>query len=372
MVAYLKKPTGSEGFQKIVDFLNGSHIRFALTKNPTIYVSLIKKFWQTATVRTVDNGEQEITATVDGKEFTITEASVRRHLQLADVEGISTLPTTEIFDQLSLMGNMKRGFSGEHTPLFPSMLAIQAEEGEGSGHPSEPQPSPFTAQPIHEELIPNVTSEPIPNVADETVYEERDDRVERATTTVARLDAAQASDRVLALETDLRQTNKVYGAAYTKLIMKVKTLEKTVKSNQARRRAKIVISDDEEDLEDSSKQGRMISEIYQMQRRRRAVSTGSGGVSTASRLFSTAEELVSTAGASMPVSTADTVQEVNKDKEICQQLFEEEQAQFEREQRIAREKAAKQEAKDAALIEQMEDMQARIDAYELLPERLQQ
>ncbi|GJV19194.1 retrovirus-related pol polyprotein from transposon TNT 1-94 [Tanacetum coccineum] len=53
---------------------------YALTKNPTIYVSLIKKFWQTATVRTVDNVEQEITAIVDGKEFTITEASARRHL----------------------------------------------------------------------------------------------------------------------------------------------------------------------------------------------------------------------------------------------------------------------------------------------------
>ncbi|GJV34202.1 putative ribonuclease H-like domain-containing protein [Tanacetum coccineum] len=51
-------------------------------------------------------------------------------------------------------------------------------------------------------------------------------------------------------------------------------------------------------------------------RRRRAVSTGSGGVSTASRLFSTAEESVSTAGASIPVSTAGMVQEVNiKDKE---------------------------------------------------------
>ncbi|GKC19150.1 xylulose kinase-1 [Tanacetum coccineum] len=49
MVAYLKKPTGSEGFQEIVDFLNGSHIRYALTKNPTTYVSLIEKFWQTAT-----------------------------------------------------------------------------------------------------------------------------------------------------------------------------------------------------------------------------------------------------------------------------------------------------------------------------------
>ncbi|GKC60097.1 hypothetical protein Tco_1087695, partial [Tanacetum coccineum] len=46
-------------------------------------------------VKTVDNGEQEITATVDGKEFTITKASVRRHLQLADVDGIvNSLPST--------------------------------------------------------------------------------------------------------------------------------------------------------------------------------------------------------------------------------------------------------------------------------------
>ncbi|GJY18681.1 hypothetical protein Tco_0390172, partial [Tanacetum coccineum] len=152
------------------------------------------------------------------------------------------------------------------------------------------------------------------------------------------------SKKVESLEADLKQTKKVYGAAYTKLIKKVKKLEKTVKSNQARRRAKIVVSDDEEDLEDSSKQGRMIEEIDQdagvtlvtpthsqedqpedqlgvfsaakvladaakenvhtYTRRRRAVSTGSGGISTA-------EESVSTAGASMPVSTAGMVQEVN-------------------------------------------------------------
>ncbi|GJT08083.1 hypothetical protein Tco_0842545 [Tanacetum coccineum] len=107
MVAYLKKPSRSEGFQETVDFFNGSHIRYALTKNPTIYVSLIKKFWQTATVRTVDNEEQEITTTVDGKEFTVIEAYVRRHLQLADVDGINVLPTTKFFYQLSLMGPKK-------------------------------------------------------------------------------------------------------------------------------------------------------------------------------------------------------------------------------------------------------------------------
>ncbi|GJW54936.1 hypothetical protein Tco_0099021 [Tanacetum coccineum] len=43
-----------------------------------------------------------------------------------------------------------------------------------------------------------------------------------------------------------------------------------------------------------------------------------------------------------------------------------------KEQRITRGKATKQEAKDAALIEQMEDVQARMDADELLAKRLQQ
>ncbi|GJU52051.1 hypothetical protein Tco_1221606 [Tanacetum coccineum] len=302
MVAYLKKPTGSEGFQEIVDFLNGSHIRYALSTNPTIYVSLIEKFWQTATVKTVDNGEQEITATVDGKEFTITEASVRRHLQISSV-------------------NMKRGFSREHTPLFPSMLALQAEEGEGSGHPSEPQPPPFTAQPTNEEPIPHIeslshqktqthrqalkevtelpqTSEPITNVADEAVYDEWDDSVERAITTDASLDAAQDSGNILrtqsttipnvplpqgigaggsprvntlgsddgsmtlheltvlctklsnkveSLEAELKQTKQTYSAAFTKLIKKVNKLEQTVNTSQARRRGKIVVFDNEED-----------------------------------------------------------------------------------------------------------------------------
>ncbi|GJX93577.1 hypothetical protein Tco_0348163 [Tanacetum coccineum] len=58
--------------------------------------------------------------------------------------------------------------------------------------------------------------------------------------------------------------------------------------------------------------------------------------------------------------------QIQRDAEIDQRLFEEEQAQFEREQRIAREKAAEQKAKDVVLIEQMEDIQARIDEDELL------
>nr|GEV20684.1 hypothetical protein [Tanacetum cinerariifolium] len=46
-------------------------------------------FWQTTTARTLDNGEMEITATIDGKVKVVTKASVRRHIKLEDSDGIS-------------------------------------------------------------------------------------------------------------------------------------------------------------------------------------------------------------------------------------------------------------------------------------------
>ncbi|GJR32062.1 putative ribonuclease H-like domain-containing protein [Tanacetum coccineum] len=61
-------------------------------------------FWQTAIASTLDNREMEITATIDGKVKIVSEASIRRHLKLEDSNGISNLPTTKIFEQLSLMG----------------------------------------------------------------------------------------------------------------------------------------------------------------------------------------------------------------------------------------------------------------------------
>ncbi|GKE97398.1 hypothetical protein Tco_0020749 [Tanacetum coccineum] len=64
--------------------------------------------------------------------------------------------------------------------------------------------------------------------------------------------------------------------------------------------------------------------------------------------------------------------QIQMDEELAKRLFEEEQAQFKREQRIAKERAAKQDAKDAALIDQMEDVQARMDADALLAARLQE
>ncbi|GJX34639.1 hypothetical protein Tco_0246196 [Tanacetum coccineum] len=104
MAAFLEKSTGSEGFHQVIDFLSQSHISYALTKKPEIYISFIKQFWRTAEASTDTDGEVTITAIIDGQSKTITEASLRRHLKLEDHDGITSIPKSEIFEQLALMG----------------------------------------------------------------------------------------------------------------------------------------------------------------------------------------------------------------------------------------------------------------------------
>ncbi|GJU15945.1 hypothetical protein Tco_1143911 [Tanacetum coccineum] len=106
LVVFLSKPAESEGFEQIVDFLNANPIRYALTINPTIYISCIEQFWSTVKAKTV-NGEVQLQALVDGKKIIITESTVRRDLQLEDAEGVDCLPNSTIFEQLTLMGYEK-------------------------------------------------------------------------------------------------------------------------------------------------------------------------------------------------------------------------------------------------------------------------
>nr|GEU46329.1 synaptobrevin, longin-like domain protein [Tanacetum cinerariifolium] len=81
MVAILEKTKHNTDFHQTVDFLEASHIR----------------------VETTD-GETKILAKVNGRQRTVSESSIRRHLKLNDEEGISTLLDNELFENLSLMG----------------------------------------------------------------------------------------------------------------------------------------------------------------------------------------------------------------------------------------------------------------------------
>nr|GEY75606.1 hypothetical protein [Tanacetum cinerariifolium] len=103
MVDILEKTEHNTDFHQIVDFLDASHIRYALTISPTVYVSHIRQFWSTARIETTDQ-ETKIIAIVDGKSRSISESSLRRHLKLNDKERISSLPDAELFENLSLMG----------------------------------------------------------------------------------------------------------------------------------------------------------------------------------------------------------------------------------------------------------------------------
>ncbi|GJS74361.1 hypothetical protein Tco_0707202 [Tanacetum coccineum] len=375
MVAYLKKPEGSEEFHQIVDFLNASHIR------------------------TLDTREVELTATIDDKVKIVTEASVRRHLQLANSDGISSLPSTEIFEQLSLMGSPTQthvadeaAFTGVDVRYGGAATTVTGlEAGQVSGNidktPTMPQDSP----------LPRVNTlgsdEGSLTLQELTVF------------------CTTLSKKVESLETDLKQTKLTYGVAYTKLIKKVKKLENKVKSNQARRRAKIVVSDNEEALEDPSKQGSKISKIDQdptislvqhdaeIQGRQehdmefKFDLDAAKDVSTAEEDISTTKP-VSTAGAvvtiaSVDVSTATVSIAKDKDKGIMEESkpvqtkikLQQEQERLgykaalrlqdkleeEERQRIAN----VQEAASSFNIEEWDDIQAIVDADEELAQRLQ-
>nr|GEU45576.1 hypothetical protein [Tanacetum cinerariifolium] len=106
MIAYLTKSDVSEGFNQIIDFLNGSSIKYALTVNLNIYVLCIKQFWTSVVVKKV-NDVMRLQALVEKKKVIRTEATITDALHLDDAEGIECLPNEDIFAELARMGYEK-------------------------------------------------------------------------------------------------------------------------------------------------------------------------------------------------------------------------------------------------------------------------
>nr|GEW89943.1 hypothetical protein [Tanacetum cinerariifolium] len=131
MVAILKKYEHNVDFHQIVDFVEASHIRYALTINPTVYVFHIRQFWSTARIETIDEGTK-ILATVDGKPRTISESSIRRNLKLND-EAVP-FHTRKVFTTLRVNSP---SFLGRTVPLFDTMLVHQDEPASPLGDDSQ-------------------------------------------------------------------------------------------------------------------------------------------------------------------------------------------------------------------------------------------
>ncbi|KAJ9546591.1 hypothetical protein OSB04_019134 [Centaurea solstitialis] len=110
-VGYFTKDANSEGFEDILDFLASSHIAYAATINPTIYIQHMHDFWSNAVIQE-EEGVKIIQTTICGHSLTLTPAKIRFHLQLHDEGGISMLTPSVIMESF-----VKMGYTGSRTSL---------------------------------------------------------------------------------------------------------------------------------------------------------------------------------------------------------------------------------------------------------------
>nr|GEX18239.1 hypothetical protein [Tanacetum cinerariifolium] len=317
-------------------------IWYALTKNPTIYVSLSQRCWQIATTRTLDNEEMEITATIDRKVKVVIEASIRRHLKLKDSDGISILPTTNIFEQLAVMGSnittaliclatnrtfnfSKMIFDGVVKNLDRSIVLVESYHTPISA-PSTLQPhlsSPSRIFIKQETKVPQPNSPTHTHVADEVASAGMDARHGGDSTTITSLDTRQGNEEAHSQEDQPEDQLGVLSAA--------KVFEDTARRN------------------------------VQTYTRRRAVSTGS--VSTAG--------MIDKGKGIMEESESDVTKTKTQQEQerLCLETAVRLQEQFydEVRQRMAR----VYEAAQTFTKEEWENIRARVKADEELTQRLQ-
>nr|GEW67836.1 uncharacterized mitochondrial protein AtMg00810-like [Tanacetum cinerariifolium] len=154
------KSDASEGFDQIIDFINGSYITYALTVNPTIYVSCIKQFWRTVALKSSNDVTSSAMAIAviclsSGSKFNfskyIFESLVRNvdsstkfymcprfiNLIIQNQLGVLSTHSTKYISLTltkKVFANMKRvgkGCSGVETPLFEGMLVAREPEEQG-------------------------------------------------------------------------------------------------------------------------------------------------------------------------------------------------------------------------------------------------
>ncbi|GJZ55837.1 hypothetical protein Tco_0611030 [Tanacetum coccineum] len=332
------------------------------------------------------------------------------------------------------MRRVEKGFSGRDTPLFQTMIAqAQAEIGEGSVIPTDLYHTPTIIQPLSSQ--PQKKQQPrrskkkdtqIPqssvlsdSVADEAVNEEIDDSLERAATTATSLDAEQ--DRSNITKTQSKATPNEPSSLRTSSGGGPKRQE-TMGDIIAQTRSENVSKLSNNPLlasgeEDASKQGRKINDIdideditlvndqddtdmfsvndldgdevvvVEQEVAAKDLTIDKVTLAQALAALKSAKPKVKAnvvEEPSLPVSIASTKAKVqDKGKGIMvepkkplkkkdQISFDEEtakrlQAEFDEEERLAREK----EEVNAALTEEWDGIQAKIEVDHLLAERLQ-
>ncbi|GJR50406.1 hypothetical protein Tco_1400927 [Tanacetum coccineum] len=320
--AYSGSLTSSAGFGRVVDFLRGSNLRYALTTNPTIYDSLLKQFWQTATANTNVDGSLDITATIDTIRYTISEASIRDSIQLEDATGITMLPNEELFEGMGQTGYPTNGtftfwksfFTPQWRYLVHHLLhCISPKSGGWDQFGSNIATALVClSTAIYVELSPCPPSLPPHTEHVPSLNASMEDLLHEVPKLISRIEVG---------EWHLKQTKLTMGNAIVKLVKKVKKMEGFLK------RRNLVLTDSEEeepeaqgrksqaDPQDSSVQGLVTPSTTKT----RSIVKGkeyreekSTKVNTGDEQLSTGDEQVSVVGAKMSASDQDKGQREGK------------------------------------------------------------
>nr|GEW32504.1 putative reverse transcriptase domain, ribonuclease H-like domain protein [Tanacetum cinerariifolium] len=300
----------SEGFEQIHDFLNASVIQYALTINPTIYVSCIKQFWSSTSIKKM-NDVVRLQALIDRRKATITKDTVRQALYLADAESTDCLPNEEIFAELARMGNVDSSFKFCMYPRFLQLM-IAAQVGDLSSHttkytspaltqkaaddvanvaddddvddvaaedtaePTLPSPTPTTTPPPPQELLSTSqvapTPPPLPIAQPSSPLQQPLQPLHDAAISMELLNTLLETYTTLTRKVEALEQDKVVQALkITKLKKRVRRLEKKnkLKVSRLRRLKKVRTAPRVEssadtvmdDQEDASKHGEKIAEI---------------------------------------------------------------------------------------------------------------
>nr|GEZ33638.1 hypothetical protein [Tanacetum cinerariifolium] len=201
--------------------------------SPHIYISCIKQFWNSVSVKR-SGDVTRLQALVDKKKIVISEAVIREILQLNDAEGVVCLPNEEIFAGLAQIG-VGKGFSGVETPLFEGMIADR--------------------QPAEEELGAEQVQVDVAVAAAAVVEDVAEDVLDTCSALARKVEGLENDKAAQQLE-------------IVKLKARVKKLEKInmVKSSKLRRLKKVGTSqrvESSDDMENVFNQGRIIVDMDQ-------------------------------------------------------------------------------------------------------------
>nr|GEV95463.1 hypothetical protein [Tanacetum cinerariifolium] len=323
-------PTPGFSFTSLDEFVNKHVVENCKAKSSEEE----PKFWSTAMAKTI-NGEAQLHAKVDGKKIIVTKSFVRRDLRLADEEDEAVYK--ELGDRLVRAA----------TPAF----SLEAEQDSGGG--------PRCQETIGDSL-------------------KLDELMELCTT---------LQTKVL----DLEKTTTTQRHEIDSLKRRLKKLEKKNRSRTHRLKrlyklsltARVGSSGDEKSLgEDASKQGRRIDAI-DADEEITLVSVQDEVVSSDADKEIFDMDVFAGRSTTTTISSQQTqdngkrimIEELVKPKKKDQIRLDEKaakklQAEFNEEERLAREKAKKEERANIALNEEWDDIQVKIDADHQLDERL--